>query len=432
MTAAPCRGAQRTGRPLPTAAFRRPGTARGDRPRDRDRPYLIVADEPTGDLSTASRAAGEILDLLGQAQPGVRQDDRDGHPRPARRRVALPAGSCISTRDGSSTTSGRKRDTRRSRHEIPDLRLAETLRRSPVRSFLTIASTAVSLFLMMILVSFFQINDDVSNTLGVYNRIVTMSSQGFAGKVPIVRDRQIAAMDGVVAATPFSWFGGKYGEETMPFAQFGVDPQTFFTIYDELTIPRDQLKASPGRPRAGCVIGARWPASRHIKIGGPAPAQGRPLPCRPQAHRARDLRRPRQSRPADVRLQLRLSRTSPSSNRRRTRCAVETPAAWWPSSSPPTRMAALCHKIDEEYHSSDTPTRSMTEEAFGKMFADMLGDLKGVMRLIGFSVVLSLMCVAGSSMAMAALARRTTEVAVLKRARLRHPACPVPDPDRIQ
>ena len=78
-----------------------------------------------------------------------------------------------------------------------------------------------------------------------------MNSQGFAGMVPIARVAEVAAMDGVVAATPFSWYGGKYGEETMPFAQFGVDPDTIFTIYDEFKVPPDQLKAfQEDRPAA--------------------------------------------------------------------------------------------------------------------------------------------------------------------------------------
>src|SRR5262245_47394135 len=143
-------------------------------------------------------------------------------------------------------------------------------RRSPVRSLLTIASTAVTLFLMMILVSFISINGEVADSLKVYNRIVAMNSQGFAGRVPIVRVREIAAMDGVVAASPFCWYGGKYGEEKMPFAQFGVDADVFFTIYDELTIPPDQLKAFR-EDKAGCVIGSLLARDRKLKIGDPLP-----------------------------------------------------------------------------------------------------------------------------------------------------------------
>ena len=39
-------------------------------------------------------------------------------------------------------------------------------------------------------------------------------------------------------------------------------------------------------------------------------------------------------------------------------------------------MPSLSKKIDDLYRNSDFPTRTQTEEAFDKMFADMLGDLK--------------------------------------------------------
>ena len=75
--------------------------------------------------------------------------------------------------------------------------------------------------------------------------------------------------------------------------------------------------------------------------------------------------------------------------------------------------ARLCQKIDESYRNSDFPTRTQTEEAFGKMFSDMLGDLQNAIYGIGAAVVVSLLFVAGNAMAMA-MRERTSEVAVLK------------------
>src|SRR5262249_36939250 len=142
-----------------------------------------------------------------------------------------------------------------------------------VRSLLTVASISICLCLMMILVSFLSINTEVASTLRVYNRIVTMSSQGFAQPVPIARVNEIGAMDGVVAVTPFSWYGGRYNEEQMPFAQFGVDAEKIFKIYDELTVPRDQLEAFQA-DRAGCVIGRKLAEDRGLKIGDRMPLKG--------------------------------------------------------------------------------------------------------------------------------------------------------------
>jgi putative ABC transport system permease protein len=76
-------------------------------------------------------------------------------------------------------------------------------------------------------------------------------------------------------------------------------------------------------------------------------------------------------------------------------------------------MAPLGAKIDEKFRNSDNPTRTQTEEAFGKMFVEMMGDLKNTIYWIGCAVVVSLLFVAGNAMAMA-MRERTTEVAVLK------------------
>src|SRR6516164_1701596 len=115
-------------------------------------------------------------------------------------------------------------------------------RRNPVRTLLTIASPAISLFLMMILLAFFAINSEAAEESRIYNRIVTMNANGFAGMVPISIVTQISTMGGVVAATPFAWYGGKYHDEVMPFSQFAVDADKILTVMNGLKVPPDQYK----------------------------------------------------------------------------------------------------------------------------------------------------------------------------------------------
>ncbi|MBX6311791.1 MAG: ABC transporter permease [Isosphaeraceae bacterium] len=288
--------------------------------------------------------------------------------------------------------------------------ITRNARRNPVRSLLTIASIAVCLALMMILLSFLSINDEVLSDIRIYNRIITMSSQGFAQPVPIARVREIAAMEGVVAATPFAWYGGKLGEETMPFAQFGIDPETIFTIYDELTIPPDQLKAFQ-EDRAGCVVGRKLAEDRGWKIGDRIPLKGVIYPF-------------------DLNLTIRGIYDGPPNRDRRMLLfhwnyldeGLRRDAQGRDSGNAGTVvakcknaevMASLCKKIDDLYRSSDTPTRTQTEEAFGKMFAGMFGDMRAFIQIVGLAVLFALTCVAGVSMAMS-MRERTTEIAVLK------------------
>jgi putative ABC transport system permease protein len=282
--------------------------------------------------------------------------------------------------------------------------------RNRVRSLLTIASITICLALMMILLSFLAVNDAVARSTRESNRLVVMSSQGFAQPVPITLVPQVEALEGVAAVSPLSWYGGKLGEESMPFAQFGVDPATFFLVYDELKVPAAQLKAFR-EDKAGCIIGKKLAEDRDLRVGDPLPLQG-------------DIY------PFDLDLTIRGIYDGPA-NRDRRMClfhweyldeglrrdhrgvgagnagtlAVKVADA--------RRLPLLARAIDELTRNSDTATRTQTEEAFVRMFSEMMGDMRSFIRVVGLAVVFSLACVSGVSMAMT-MRERTTEVAVLK------------------
>ncbi len=295
-------------------------------------------------------------------------------------------------------------------------------RRNPVRSILTIASTAICLFLMMILLAFFAINNEVAENSRINNRIVVMNANGFAGMVPISFVGEVSKMDGVVAATPFSWYGGKYHDEVMPFSQFAVDHETIFNVMDELTLPPEQLKAFKEH-RDGCVIGSKLASDRKLKVGDPLPLKGDMFPV-------------------DMDLTVQGIYTGPSKTDQRmclfhfdyldeslkkVTMSSSAGGSLAPASAKMSGnagvifvkcknaeiMPSLSKTIDDLYRNSDFPTRTQTEEAFSKMFADMLGDLKSAIYGIGLAVVVALLFVAGNAMAMA-MRERTSEVAVLK------------------
>jgi putative ABC transport system permease protein len=282
-------------------------------------------------------------------------------------------------------------------------------RRNPIRSFLTIASLSVSLALAMVLISFETINGEVTRSSRGFNRIIVMSSQGFGLPVPFARVADIQAMPGVEAVSPFAWFGGKYNEEVMPFAQFGVDPSVFFKIYDEFTIPDEQVR-DWSEDKASCVIGRKLADERKIKIGDPFPLKDGvyPFNLNMTVRGIYDGPPNRDLRACyfnwyyfDEGLKKVSVAASGNAGVIIVRCKEEG------------QMADLCRKIDENYANSDSPTRTQSEEAFGQMFAEMAGDFKWIIVAIGLAVGSSLLCVSANAMAMA-LRERTTEVAVLK------------------
>lgn len=284
------------------------------------------------------------------------------------------------------------------------------VRRNPLRTLLTVASTGITLFLMVILVSYASLNKEIAESTRIYHRVLSMSSQGFAGRIPIARVREIAAIDGVVATSPFCWYGGKYGEEVIPFAQFAIDPGTIFTIYEEFSVPPEELKAFQ-TDRSGCVVGRKLADDRHLKVGDPLPLKG-------------DIY------PFDLNLTIRGIYDGPSDRNLRIcffqweyldeglkRAGQNTQAGNAGIVAIKCKngdvMTTVSRKIDAAFANSDTPTRTQTEEAFSKMFGEMMKEMQTLISAIGLSVVVSLILVAGNAMAMA-LRERTSEIAVLK------------------
>jgi len=282
-------------------------------------------------------------------------------------------------------------------------------RRNPIRSFLTIASLAVSLSLAMVLISFQTINGEMMESVRGFHRIIVMSAQGLGQPVPYARIAEIQAMPGVEEASPFSWYGGKYNEEVMPFAQFGVEASNFFKINDELTMPADQIQAWVN-DRAGCIIGRKIAEERKVKIGDPFPLKDGVLPfnLNMTVRGIYDGPSNRDLRACffhwaylDEGLKKQGSAGVGNAGVISVRCKDES------------QMASIIQKIDESYASSDSPTKTQSEEAFGQMFAEMAGDFKWIIIFIGLAVGASLLCVSANAMAMA-LRERTTEIAILK------------------
>ncbi|AMV37063.1 ABC transporter permease [Planctomyces sp. SH-PL62] len=292
-------------------------------------------------------------------------------------------------------------------------------RRNPVRTGLTVASIAISMFLMMILTSFFAALQEANAATKQFNRIIVMNANGFAGQLPIARVRQVEAMDGVVSVTPFSWYGGKYQNQRVLFAQFAVDADKVFDTLDEYDVPPEQLAAFKA-DKSGAVIGPKLAREYGLKIGDPMPLQGDIYPVDLKLTIQGIYQAPRNT---DQRMvlfhfeylddQLRQLGSSSGGSTTQPSSAAGNAGILFVKCRDAAATASLCKKIDEEYRSTDFPTRTQTEEAFGQMFSEMMGGLKNVVYWIGTAVVISLLFVSGNAMAMA-MRERTTEVAVLK------------------
>jgi putative ABC transport system permease protein len=279
--------------------------------------------------------------------------------------------------------------------------------RNKLRSALTVLSVAFSLALLTVLNGYMAMQDLWGSEAEKYNRIVVMNTQGFAGEVPIAYVDRVRRMDGVVAAVPYAWYGGNYKGEQVPFAQFGTDAEQAFKVWDEFTIDPAQLQAWQDN-RQGCVADRRLAAQRGWKIGERIPLEGTFYQFHLNLELCGTWDAPQNTGSLWFHWKyldegLRQAGADLSGNSGTIFAKVDSKS----------RIPAVVQAIDDQFASSDNPTRTQTEAAFAQMFEDMIGGARTYILAIGATVVFSLVLVAGTTMAMS-MRERTTEIAVLK------------------
>lgn len=279
--------------------------------------------------------------------------------------------------------------------------------RNKLRSSLTVLSVGFSLALMTVLYGYLAMQSMWGEKAEKSSRIVVMNIQGFSGAVPIATVDKVRDIDGVKGAVPYSWFGGNYRDDKMPFAQFATDPDDVFNVWDEYKIDPQQLEAWQN-DRQGCVADRELVERRGWKIGERIPIEGTIYPVNLDLKLVGVFDPPTYTdslwfhwKYLDESLQQKKSYGTGNAGMIFAR--VESP-------SDTTRVI---DQIDKHYASSQTPTRTQTEAAFAQMFVDMMGNVRIFIRNIAIAVAFSLSLVAGNAMAMS-MRERTTEVAVLK------------------
>src|SRR4051812_8161114 len=151
------------------------------------------------------------------------------------------------------------------------LRLAplilRNVRRNRRRTLLTLASTAVSLALLALLVALYQgffYGEDASPSEAL--RIICRHRVSLVQPLPASHQQRIRSVPGVERVSAWTWFQGTYKEPKNFFARFAVDPDVIFDIHKDWTVPPDQLAAFK-RQRTGCAIGAKIAKDYGIKVG---------------------------------------------------------------------------------------------------------------------------------------------------------------------
>jgi putative ABC transport system permease protein len=277
--------------------------------------------------------------------------------------------------------------------------------RNKRRSILTVLSIAFSLLLLTLMMAIwrgFYLDDGSAES---EQRLVVRHRVSLTFDLPGFYREKIRAIPGVVAVVPVSWFGGIYKDQKPEnfFARFGTDPDEFFKVYRDISMPDEQFKAWQ-RDRQGVIVDDYLANKYGWKLGDRIFIQG-------------DIY------PVDLELNIRgIFHSNPDNksvyfNTKYVEEAVPffkgQAGTFSVLADSPADVSKVAAAIDDMFRNSPQPTKAESEKAFGLEFVAMMGNVKAFILSICSAVVFATLLVSANTMAMS-IRERTREVAVLK------------------
>jgi putative ABC transport system permease protein len=242
------------------------------------------------------------------------------------------------------------------------------------------------------------------------NRLITRHSVSFIFPLPLAYRDRIAKVDGVERVTYANWFGGVYIDKNQFFARLAVDAETFFDVYPEMLVTKDQLEAFK-KDRSGCIIGQQLVERYNLKIGDVMPIEGDIYPGQ-WNFTVRGIYQPRDKT------------TDPSNMLMQWQYLDEKVRADFPTRAgnvgwyivevkDPSKAAAISDQVDQLFKNSPAETKTETERAFQQDFMATVSAIITAMNIMSFVIIGIILLVLANTMIMAAR-ERTREYAVLK------------------
>ena len=284
------------------------------------------------------------------------------------------------------------------------------LHRHPVRTYLTLLSVLVAFLLFGLL-----------RTLAIWftagpaedasaDRLIVTGKYAIIDLLPISQMNAILAVDDVEAVTHQTWFGGNYQDPSNFFPKFPVEPRAYFEMYPELVIEPDDLDAFQ-RTRTGAVVPVEFVERFGWQIGDKIPIEADIWPMQ-DGNRIWIF-------------DLVGTYTTETEGLGGTflfhydffdeaRGYAPGTVGWWTVRiADPDRAPEVGKAIDALFENSQNPTKTGTEDEFGRAFAAQIGDIglmaTGILSAVFFTVLL----LTGNTMAQT-LRERIPELAVLK------------------
>jgi putative ABC transport system permease protein len=278
-----------------------------------------------------------------------------------------------------------------------------------LRSSLTILGIAVAILafgLLRTVINSWYAGVEAAST----SRLVTRNAISIIFPLPISYKEKIRQIEGIKIVSWGNWFGGIYIDEKNFFANFCVDPVTYFELYPEFVLDPVQKKIFLA-DRKGFVAGRKLAAKYRWKPGDTVTLKGTIYP----GNWDFVLRGIYQGRDKTVDetqfffhwdyLNETMKKAAPS---RADQVGFYMVGVVRPDVAPDTALA-----IDKAFKNSLAETLTETEKAFNQGFIAMSGAIVTAIQMVSFVVIIIIMAVVANTMAMTTR-ERTGDYAIMK------------------
>lgn len=242
------------------------------------------------------------------------------------------------------------------------------------------------------------------------NRLITRHAVSFVFPLPLAYRDRIAQVPGVNKVTYAAWFSGVYIDKNQFFARLAVDSETFFDVYPEFVVPRDQFEVFK-RERNACIIGIDIANRYNLKLGDIMPIEGDVFPGQWEFV-VRGIYEPRDQTTDPTSMMFHYKYLDERVRQEMPHRAGDI--GWYiVRIDDPNNSAAISQEIDNMFANSRAETKTETERAFQQSFLSAASAVITAMNVMSFFIIGIILLVLGNTMIMSAR-ERTHEFAVLK------------------
>lgn len=285
-----------------------------------------------------------------------------------------------------------------------------SLLRRKLRTLLTAVCIVVAFILFGYLSAIGQALNQGVSVAGA-DRLIVRHRVSITQPLPISYLRRMAGVSGVQAVTHASWFGGIYQDPKNFFAQMAVVPEDYLRMYPEFLLSEADKQAW-FRNRTGAIVGRKTAERFEWEVGDRIPLQ------------ATVWGKKDGGRTWEFDLVAIYDGAEPGTDTTNfffhydyfdeSRSFGEGLVGWYlVRVANPARADRVAAEIDKLFANSSAETKAETEGAFLRGWARQIGDITTIMAAILSAVFLTILFVAGNTMAQS-VRERTEELGVLK------------------